>query len=744
MRAAVLCFLSIPMALALATFTEGNCDRTCGNMSVPFPFGLDKNCAWNSKLVLNCDRTAGNLYLDNIPVFNISVENGTMTIGLYRAFDCYNESGIRLPDSNPKLSISLGDKEHYTLSDTRNKLSLRLRHCGFYHGYPYINFTDEDAFTDEGACSGLKCCQTPIPRSNRSLTISMSSSTNYVDVQNFSSSCGSAFVVDQESFNVSDYRLPDPSDMIDKNLSKVVLDWVVERSLTCEKARSNPSRYPCGANSNCSDFKKGDGYRCVCKPGYTGNPYSPPLFPLPGCQDIDECQDPIRHPCQGNCKNMLGNYTCDCPFGMYGNGKVGCQIYRLTIIVPVIVTVTSCIIASGLVLFIRPVKWVGQVGFRSGRKWQAKERHFRQNGGEILKHQRVKIFTEAQLAKATNNYDASNKLGEGGFASVYKGRIDSDILVAVKKPRDVLVKKRKDMNKDSSLSTHDEFLHEISIISQVNHRKLVKLLGICLETKVPLLVYEFIPNGTLYHHIHDKRSTVLQSWKNRLKIALEAALALEYLHSLADPPVIHSDVKSLNILLDEEYSAKVSNFGASVLISPGKTHIAERIQGTIGYLDPEYLTTGELTTESDVYSFGVVLVELLIGETPTRRAKSGEKTNIIQSFISAGENQTLLHMTSFEASNEGEVREIEAVGSLARRCLNYNGVNRPTMREVAEQLARINKILWADQRNDEETQSLLGEARCHSPWTSISEMNNPESTDLLGFDIEAPTTSSSI
>ncbi|KAF8022401.1 hypothetical protein BT93_F0054 [Corymbia citriodora subsp. variegata] len=687
MRAAVLCFLSIPMALALATFTEkDNCDRTCGNVSVPFPFGLDESCAWSSSLALGCDNKSGSLSLgEGVPVYDISVESGTMTVGIYGALDCYDASGRGLNRSLPYAWTKLAG--HYTLSDARNKLivlgcdTLALISDAYntFGSGCFSYCTEAVNFTAEGACSGVGCCQTSIPKSLRSLNISMASMWNYTSVHSFSS-CGSAFVADQESFNVSDYKLPVPDDISVKIESKVVLDWVVQRNLTCEEAQRNRSSYACGANSNCSDFEKGNGYRCFCKPGYTGNPYASPLFPLPGCI--------------------------------------------------VIVAVTSCIIASGLVLFI------------CNRR--AKERYFRQNGGEFLKHQRVKIFTEAQLAKATNNYDVGNKLGEGGFASVYKGRIDGNILVAIKKPRDVPTRKLKDMNKDLSLSTHDEFQHEISIISQVNHKNLVKLLGICLETKVPLLVYEFIPNGTLYHHIHDKRLTVLRLWKNCLRIALEAASALDYLHSLADPPVIHGDVKSLNMLLDEEYSAKVSDFGASILISPGKTHIAERMQGTLGYLDPEYLTTGELTTKSDVYSFGVVLVELLTGETPTRRAKSGEKTNTIQAFISAVDNRTLLHMTNFEASNEGEVREIEAVGSLARRCLNYNGVNRPTMREVAEQLARINKTSWADQRNDEETQSLLGEARCDSPWTSISEMNKPESTDLLVFDIEAATTSSSI
>ncbi|KAL3734487.1 hypothetical protein ACJRO7_023784 [Eucalyptus globulus] len=733
MKVAVLCFL--PMALALAKFTD-NCNRTCGSMDVPFPFGLHESCAWSSGLVLDCNHTSGELSLGkNIPLFDISMEDGTMTIGLYKAFDCYNRTGVRHKESNPDPWISLGLQ--YTLSDTRNKLTVYgcdtlalISDAALTFGTGCFSYCPKEVdFVAERNCSGLGCCQTAIPKSLRSLNISMASTANYTSVWNFSS-CGLAFVADQDSFKISNYKLPVLADIGKSVFSRAVLDWVVQRNSTCKEAQSNPASNPCGANSFCSDFENGQGYRCFCQAGYTGNPYASTLFPLPGCEDIDECKDPEQYACHGKCKNIPGNYTCDCPFGMSGDAKKGCQTSRLAIIAAAIVAAASCIIVCGLVLFVC--------------KRRAKERNFRQNGGEILKHQRVKIFTEAELAKATNNYDAGNKLGEGGFASVYKGRIDSNVLVAVKKPRDVPVKKLNDSKKDLSLSTHDEFLHEIGIISQVNHKNLVKLLGICLETKVPLLVYEFIPNGTLYHHIHDKRSTVLRSWKNCLRIASEAALALEYLHSLADPPIIHSDVKSLNILLDEKYSAKVSDFGASVLISPGKTHIAERIQGTIGYLDPEYLLTGALTTQSDVYSFGVVLVELLTGEMPTRQAKSGKRINIVQSFISAVENQTLLHMINLEASNEGELQEIEVVGSLARRCLNYNGVKRPTMREVAEELARINKNLWANHRNDEETQCLLDETRCDSPWTSIDEKNKPESTDLLVFDIEAATTSSSI
>ncbi|KAG6736689.1 hypothetical protein POTOM_060425 [Populus tomentosa] len=331
-----------------------------------------------------------------------------------------------------------------------------------------------------------------------------------------------------------------------------------------------------------------------------------------------------------------------------------------------------------------------------------KEKNFQENGGKVLKNQRVRIFSEAALVKATNNYADDRKLGEGGFGSVYKGVLTENTVVAVKKSKGV-----------DKAQMNAEFQKEMSIVSQVNHRNVVKLLGLCLETKVPLLVYEFISNGTLSKHIHDKGSRILASWTNRLRVASEAALALDYLHSLADPPVIHGDVKSVNILLDNNYTAKVADFGASVLMSPGQTDIlATKIQGTLGYLDPEYLMTGILTVQSDVYSFGVVLVELLTGEMPNSISKYGEKRNVIQHFISALENNHLFKILDFQTANEGEMDEIEAVAELAKGCLNSMGVNRPTMKEVSDELAKLKALHQKSlaQKNSEETDYLLGES----------------------------------
>ncbi|XP_065867756.1 wall-associated receptor kinase 4-like [Euphorbia lathyris] len=337
-------------------------------------------------------------------------------------------------------------------------------------------------------------------------------------------------------------------------------------------------------------------------------------------------------------------------------------------------------------------------------KRRRKETNFFRNGGMLLKHQRVRIFTEAELVKATKNYDESQLLGEGGFGYVYKGILADGTQIAVKKAKDI-----------SKAQINQEYQQEIGIVSQVNHKNVVKILGLCLETKVPLLVYEFISNGTLFQHIHHKKPQALANWKNRLRVAEETALALNYLHSLADPPIIHGDVKTSNILLDDTYTAKVSDFGASVLISPGDSDMASKIKGTFGYLDPEYLMTGCLTEKSDVYSFGVVLVELLTGEKPNFMARSGEKSNVIQYFISSIESHDLDQLVCFGVANEDEMEEIEAFAEIAKQCLCSSGAKRPTMKEVADEFGRLRKLnersRWNhDKKSEEETEHLLGES----------------------------------
>ncbi|KAK3425136.1 hypothetical protein EUGRSUZ_F01919, partial [Eucalyptus grandis] len=436
------------------------------------------------------------------------------------------------------------------------------------------------------------------------------------------------------------------------------------------------------------------------------------------------------------CKNTLGSYACRCRFGMQGNARVPCQIspwvivvsekiyffisddddkdpkdnhFSLQVLLPFLIFFlvrTSLAFKEDASLKRRSAiigalffMAVGTLLFAKWQRRRIKNKNFNRNRGELLKHQRVQIFTEAELAKSTNNYADSNKLGEGGFGSVYKARIVGDIVVAVKKPKDV----------HKSLLKGD-FQHELQIVMQINHKNVVKLHGICLETRIPLLVYEYISNGTLFQHIHQNASTILESWKNRLRIAAEVALALEYMHSCAEPPIIHGDIKSVNILLDQNYSVKVSDFGTSVLISPECSHVVNNeIQGTLGYIDPEYLTTGILTIKSDVYSFGVVLVELLTGKKPTSFiTKSEESINIIHYFISSVKDKTLSEVISFDVATEDEMERAGMVAEVAAKCLDPSGARRPAMREVAEQLAKINREFDSStiEENNEETESM--------------------------------------
>ncbi|KAJ1422956.1 Serine/threonine-protein kinase, active site [Sesbania bispinosa] len=220
-----------------------------------------------------------------------------------------------------------------------------------------------------------------------------------------------------------------------------------------------------------------------------------------------------------------------------------------------------------------------------------------------------------ELSSATNNFDSSAQVGRGGYGKVYKGVISDGTVVAIKRAQ------------HGSLQGEKEFLTEISILSRLHHRNLVTLIGYCDEEGEQMLVYEFISNGTLKDHLSDTSEKPL-TFAMRLKIALGTTKGLTYLHTEADPPIFHRDVKANNILLDNEFNAKVADFGLSKLapvpdiegIVPG--HVSTLVKGTPGYLDPEYFLTHKLTDKSDVYSLGVVFLELLTGMQPISHGKN--------------------------------------------------------------------------------------------------------------------------
>jgi len=369
-----------------------------------------------------------------------------------------------------------------------------------------------------------------------------------------------------------------------------------------------------------------------------------------------------------------------------------------------------------------------------------KEKFFEQNGGLILKQklstredsssqtrqdsstQSAKIFTQDHLNKATKNFDESLIIGKGGFGTVFKGFLDDKRIVAIKKSKII------------DRSQIQQFINEVVVLSQINHRNVVKLLGCCLETEVPLLVYEFVTNGTLSGFIHTEGNKVNnETWKTRLKIAAEVAEALSYLHSYASIPIIHRDVKSDNILLDGTNTAKVSDFGASRLVPIDQTEVATMVQGTIGYLDPEYMQTSQLTEKSDVYSFGVVLVELLTGEKPFSFGRPEERRSLAMHFLSCLKKDNVFEIIQDGMWNEENKQEIKEVAILAAKCLRLRGEERPSMKEVAmelEGMRLMNKHSWInDDLNVEESRCLL-----HESSSSLYEPGDSSTHGDIGYD----------
>ncbi|PIN01055.1 Serine/threonine protein kinase [Handroanthus impetiginosus] len=343
-----------------------------------------------------------------------------------------------------------------------------------------------------------------------------------------------------------------------------------------------------------------------------------------------------------------------------------------------------------------------------------KQSFFLQNGGLLLQEklkkcdrsllEMVKIFTSSELKKATNNFHENMIIGKGGYGTVYKGVLQNNKIVAIKKSREVYP------------SQIEQFINELIILSQVRHRNIVRLLGCCLETQVPLLVYEFIGNGTLYENIHNKDKSRFLSWEKRLKIAAETAGVLSYLHSAASTPIIHRDIKSANILLDTFFTAKVSDFGASRLVPMDQAKLSTMVQGTLGYLDPEYMQTSQLTEKSDVYSFGVVLLELLTGRKALSYDKPEEEINLANFFLYTLRNDCLFEILeeNIVCDERRERREqIIEVSKLAEKCLNVRGDDRPTMKEVATELDALRlegrNSCTKVEDNQEEIESFFGE-----------------------------------
>lgn len=293
-------------------------------------------------------------------------------------------------------------------------------------------------------------------------------------------------------------------------------------------------------------------------------------------------------------------------------------------------------------------------------------------------------FTMEEIYKATRKFSPNLKIGQGGFGTVYKGRLEDGTFVAVKRAKKSVY--------DKHLGV--EFRSEISTLSQVEHLNLVKCYGYLEHGDERIVVVEYVPNGTLREHLECMHGTVLD-FAARLDVAIDVAHAVTYLHMYTDHPIIHRDIKSSNILLTENFRAKVADFGFARLAADseiGATHVSTQVKGTAGYLDPEYLTTYQLTEKSDVYSFGVLLVELVTGRRPIEAKRElKERLTAKWAMKKFTDGNAILILDPRLERSPANIFALEKILELALQCLAPHRKNRPRMRRCAEILWSIRK-----------------------------------------------------
>ncbi|KNA26003.1 hypothetical protein SOVF_001480 [Spinacia oleracea] len=656
--------LQLTATSSSAAISKPDCKEQCGNVKIPYPFGIGPNCYHDKSYEITCDTSSRSpkpfLHMYNLEVMDINwlgknhrlidkmEDEQVLTVGIPLSDMCKSKVSIDFDGSPYRFSnwfnvlVVVGCGGSVNLKDRSGNI---LMGCATVCVNNIVDITK--------GCSGIGCCQASFITYNNILRQSSVSEYFYgkgldfyrtdLDHEGNTSSCDMRVgLIDSRSVN-----------KFSQSTVPTILKWKGPASYA--QANTNQQR----VNFSCQDesFSELSSFTCSCHYTHEGNPYLPY-----GCRVMRECRK-----CSHRC-----TWTED-PSHQYR--RYYCEKIPLSQLGPVL----GFSLGTVLIVLLLGCYWLYRV-LKKRKEVRRKTEFFKRNGGLLLEQQiyssegasqKTKVFPVTELEKATDNFNKNRILGQGGQGTVYKGMLKDGRIVAIKKSKKV------DENQ------LEQFINEVVILSETNHRNVVRLLGCCLETEVPLLVYEFIQNGSLYQHIHNTSEDFHITWKMRLQMAAESADAVAYLHSSSSAPIYHRDIKSSNILLDAKYRAKVSDFGTSRVIDIEQTHLTTCVIGTYGYLDPEYFQSQQFTEKSDVYSFGVVLVELITGKKPICPTPDGGWISLAVEFMSHMENSRLSDILDARVLNEGKEEEFVAVAELAKQCLNMNGKERPTMKEIA-------------------------------------------------------------
>ncbi|MCO5571533.1 hypothetical protein L7F22_025276 [Adiantum nelumboides] len=717
--------------------------EVCGNLSIPYPFGMSDICGL-PEYRISCKRNAsyGDGYLPFLQIgtantselqvleflTNTLIVNSTHLKAMPASKDCpsIDVSGhavlellkggpFILSQNNWFVVVGCSSQGDCTADTVKNESSTISCTTSCYNQF-VMDF-----------CNYYACCINPIPPGSWRLDFQ----GRGISYAAFPGLCGFSTVLSPLTYTIPENK----KGLFAEGHYGLSLSWalqLLDDGQNCSTAKQRTD-YACSDMAECIYDESIHGYTCNCTQGYRGDGYKAGI----GCQgkflstlftlrfaltdgmsrtylvvlsawcltkktfldsDIDECKedlDECEKPPLGMCTNTVGSYICNCTEGEGGSGLPGsCPMvnHATNVLLPALL---GCLAGAVVLALVLAFIWTSRRAYMERRE---RQENFQRSGGDQLGSF---LFSERQLLKATNGFCSDHVIGEGGFGKVYWGKLSTEqgtIKVAIKRAKPKVV--------EEQVAQMQSFVKEIILLSKTVHKNVVKLLGCCVETSVPLLVFEFVERGTLQDYLKPQgrdSSLILQGgkagsgcnslWAWRMHIAVETAEALSYLHNKSEP-IFHLDMKSANILIDKQYSPKVADFGLSCFLTSDATHLTNAlVAGSFGYVDPEYYHSLRITDKCDVYSFGVILLELISSwpascsaavlahhfrAAVNMREEIDKHAKQLPSFIDS--------RLEFDAD---VLASINGVAEVAHCCVSLRGSDRPSMQEVVHQLKQV-------------------------------------------------------